>query len=97
VLAARGAAPGSIYHVADDEPVTLYDFTSMTARALGVGRPRRVPVALARIAAGRNAVDAVVRSARTSNAKIKRELGWQPRFATAREGIADAVAQLETA
>ena len=36
---------------------------------------------------GRNAVDAVVRSARSSNARIKRELGWEPRFATAREGV----------
>jgi nucleoside-diphosphate-sugar epimerase len=35
-----------------------------------------------------------VRSARSSNAKVKRELGWTPRFPTAREGIADAVARL---
>jgi nucleoside-diphosphate-sugar epimerase len=67
---------------------------ALTAEALGVGPPRRVPAALARLAAGRNAVDAVVRSARSSNAKIKRELGWAPRFATARDGVPDAVARL---
>jgi hypothetical protein len=44
--------------------------------------------------AGGNAVDAVVRSARSSNARIKRELGWQPRFATAAPGIADALARM---
>jgi hypothetical protein len=44
--------------------------------------------------AGRNAVDAAVRSARSSNAKIKRELGWQPRFPTARDGVPDAVGRL---
>jgi nucleoside-diphosphate-sugar epimerase len=94
VLAARSARAGSIYHVADDEPITFYDFMALTARELGLGAPRRVPAALARLVAGRNAVDAVVRSARSSNAKIKRELGWTPKFPTAREGIADAVARL---
>jgi nucleoside-diphosphate-sugar epimerase len=97
VLGAEQAAPGSLFHVADDEPISFYDFMALTARELGVGPPRRVPVALANLVAGRNAVAAVVRSARSSNAKIKRELGWQPRFATAREGVADAVARLALA
>jgi nucleoside-diphosphate-sugar epimerase len=91
VLAAEQAPPGSIYHVVDDEPITFYDFVALTARALGVGPPRRIPATLARLVAGANAVDAAVRSARSSNAKIKRELSWQPRFPTAREGVADAV------
>ncbi len=94
VLAAERAAPGATYHVADDEPITFYDFMALTAAGLGVGPPRRVPVALARLVAGSAAVAAVVRSARSSNARIKRELGWQPRFATAREGVADALARL---
>jgi nucleoside-diphosphate-sugar epimerase len=94
VLAVEQAAAGSLYHVVDDEPITYYDFMVLTADALGVGPPRRIPAALARLATGRNAVAAVLRSARSSNAKIKRELGWQPRFATAREGVADAVERL---
>jgi nucleoside-diphosphate-sugar epimerase len=94
VLAAESAPAASVYHVVDDEPVTFHDFMALTAEALGVGAPRRIPVPVARLVAGGNAVDAVVRSARSSNAKIKRELSWQPRFPTAREGIADAVARL---
>jgi nucleoside-diphosphate-sugar epimerase len=94
VLAVESAPAGSLYHVVDDEPLTVYEFMAMTAEALGVGAPRRVPAALARVMAGGNAVDAVVRSARSSNAKIKRELGWRARFPRAREGIADAVARL---
>ncbi len=94
VLAAERGAPGSIYHVADDEPITFYDFMALSAEQLGLGAPRRVPAALARLVAGHSAVDAVVRSARSSNAKIKRELQWSPRFATARDGVADAVARL---
>ena len=94
VLAATSAAPGSTYHVVDDEPITYYDFMATTAREAGVGAPRRIPAAVARIVAGGNAVDAVVRSARSSNARIKRELGWRPRFATAAPGIADALARM---
>jgi nucleoside-diphosphate-sugar epimerase len=84
LLAAEAAPAGSTYHVVDDEPITFYDFMALTARTLGVGPPRHVPVAIARVIAGRNAVDAVVRSARSANAKIKRELGWEPRYPTAR-------------
>src|SRR5947208_2559034 len=79
------------------DPLTMYDFVALTADALGVGKPRRVPVAVARLAAGAGPVAATVRSARTSNARIKRELGWSPRFATAREGVPDAVAKLSDA
>jgi nucleoside-diphosphate-sugar epimerase len=95
VLAAEDAPAGSIYHVADDRPITFYDFMALTARELGLGAPRRVPAALARLIAGKNAVDAAVRSARSSNAKIKRELGWKPRFPTAEEGVAAAVRELD--
>jgi nucleoside-diphosphate-sugar epimerase len=80
--------------VVDDEPVTFYEFMALTAEALGVGAPRRIPAVIARVVAGGNAVDAVVRSARSSNEKIKRELGWRARFATAREGVADVIARL---
>jgi nucleoside-diphosphate-sugar epimerase len=92
--AVERAPDGSIYHVADDEPVRFYDFVALTAEALGVARPRRIPAALARLVGGRDAVAAATRSARTSNARIKRELGWFPRYATAREGVPDAVARL---
>jgi nucleoside-diphosphate-sugar epimerase len=93
-LAGESASAGSIYHVADDQPITFYDFMALTADALGLGAPRRIPAALARLIAGENAVAAAVRSARSSNAKIKRELGWELRYASAREGVVDAVAGL---
>jgi len=50
---------------------------------------------LARLATGADPVRAVVRSARSSYARIKQELGWRPQFPTAREGVPDAVAGLE--
>jgi hypothetical protein len=53
-----------------------------------------VPVALARLVGGRDPVIAAIRSARTSNAKLKRELGWTPRFPTVATGVPDAIAGL---
>ncbi len=93
-LAVEKAAPGSTYHVVDDEPIRFYDFVALTADELGLGPPRRVPAWVARLAAGGDPITAVTRSARSSNTKIKRELAWTPRFATARQGVPDAVAAL---
>ncbi len=94
VDAAERAPAGSTYHVADDEPIHYYDFAALTAEALGKGAPRHIPAWLARLAAGADPVRAATRSAKSSNARIKSELGWEPRFATAREGVPDAVARL---
>jgi nucleoside-diphosphate-sugar epimerase len=94
VDALERAPAGEIYHAADDEPIAYRDFMALSAQALGVGPPRRVPAWVARLAAGSSAVTAVVRSARTSNAKLKRELGWAPRYPSAREGVPATVAAL---
>lgn len=92
--ATQEAARGEVFHCADDDPIAYRDFMALTARALGAGRPRSIPVPIARLVAGRNAVDAVVRSARSSNAKLKTVLGWAPRYPSAREGVPAAVAEL---
>jgi nucleoside-diphosphate-sugar epimerase len=94
VDAAERAPSGALYHVVDDEPIRYYDFVALTAEALEVGPPRRIPAWLARLVAGPDPVRAVVRSARSVNRRIKSELGWQPRYPSAREGVPDAVAKL---
>jgi nucleoside-diphosphate-sugar epimerase len=94
VDAAERAPAGSIYHVADDEPIRYYDFVALTAQALGVGKPRRIPVWLAQRVTGKDPVTAVTRSARSSNQRIKRELGWEPSYPSARVGVPDAISKL---
>jgi nucleoside-diphosphate-sugar epimerase len=96
-LALEKAGGGSVYHVADDQPIRYYDFVALTAEALGVGKPRRIPVPLAKRIAGEDPVKAVVRSAKTSNERIKRELGWAPRYPNARSGVPDAVNRITAA
>jgi nucleoside-diphosphate-sugar epimerase len=92
--AAERAPAGALYHVVDDEPIRFYDFVALAATELDEGSPRRIPAWVARLAAGSDPVRAVTRSAKSSNARIKSELGWAPRFPTAREGVPDAIARL---
>lgn len=94
VDAAERGQPGSLFHVVDDEPIRAYDFVARTAEALGVGAPRRIPAWVATLATGSDPVRAVVRSARSSNARIKRELGWTPRYPSCAQGVPAAVAAL---
>jgi nucleoside-diphosphate-sugar epimerase len=97
VLAAERGDPGAVYHCADDEPVTYFDFMKLTADALELGAPRRIPAWLARLAAGRHVVEAVVRSARSDNSRLKDELGWSPRYPSSAVGVPDAIARLRAA
>ena len=92
--AAERAPAGALYHVVDDEPIQFYDFVALAATALGKGPPRRIPAWLARFVAGTDPVRAVTRSAKSSNARIKSELGWEPRFPTADQGVPDAIARV---
>jgi nucleoside-diphosphate-sugar epimerase len=88
VAAVERGAPG-VYNVVDDEPAALRDWVPAYAEAIGAPPPRRVPVWLARLVAGKMASSMNVQPG-ASNAKAKRELGWQPRWSSWREGFRDA-------
>ena len=60
------------------------------ADAIGARRPLRVPLWLARLAAGRTAAALSTTLPGASNARAKRELGWEPRWPTWRTGFRDA-------
>jgi nucleoside-diphosphate-sugar epimerase len=92
--ATERAPAGALYHIVDDQPIQFYDFVALAATALGKGPPRRSPAWLARFVAGTDPVRAVTRSAKSSNARIKSELGWEPRFPTADQGVPDAIARM---
>jgi nucleoside-diphosphate-sugar epimerase len=93
-LALEKGGDGRVYHVADDSPIRYYDFVALISEALEVGKPRRLPVAAAKMIAGADPVAVLTRSAKTSNSRIKRELGWAPKYPNARNGVPDAVARL---
>jgi nucleoside-diphosphate-sugar epimerase len=98
VAAATAAAvvqgePGA-YNVADDEPVAVADWLPELARALDAPPPRRVPAWVGRLATGEVGVSMMTRIRGASNAKAKRELGWQPSFPSYRVGFHRGLGQL---
>jgi nucleoside-diphosphate-sugar epimerase len=85
----RGAT--GVYNVTDDEPARSSDWTPGFAEALGAKPPRRVPLWLARIVAGKGNATQLTTMRGASNEKAKRELGWQPRYASWREGFREGL------
>jgi nucleoside-diphosphate-sugar epimerase len=90
IAALENAAPG-VYNVVDDEPAPQHEWLPVFAEALGAKPPRRVPVWLAKLVAGRATVANAVGLRGASNAKAKRELGWQPRYPSWRQGFREAL------
>jgi nucleoside-diphosphate-sugar epimerase len=90
VAALDHGAPG-IYNVTDDDPAAGKDWLPVYAEALGAKPPRHVPTWLARLVGGKMAVQFGVHLRGASNAKAKRELGWQPRHSSWRQGFAAAL------
>jgi 2-alkyl-3-oxoalkanoate reductase len=79
------------YNVVDDDPAPVREWVPVYARAVGAPKPWRAPAWVGRLAAGRIAVEMTNELRGASNARIKRELGWQPRYASWREGFRDGL------
>jgi nucleoside-diphosphate-sugar epimerase len=81
-----------VWHVVDNELVTVGAFLEEFALRLGARPPRRVPVWLAKWFAGEQAVAYFTKSTRTTNARFRRDFGWSPRYPTYQEGLDQIVA-----
>jgi 2-alkyl-3-oxoalkanoate reductase len=90
VAAVEHGRPG-VYYVVDDEPAPQREWLPVLASALGAKPPRRIPRWLARLAAGEMATLMMTEVKGASNAKAKRELGWEPRYASWRQGFAQGL------
>jgi nucleoside-diphosphate-sugar epimerase len=86
-VAAAERNKNGLWHVVDDQNVTVKDLLTDFAERLGAPAPRRVPVWLARLLAGQSAISFFTSSIRTSNARFRKDFGWSPRFPSYREGL----------
>jgi 2-alkyl-3-oxoalkanoate reductase len=89
-VAVERGQPG-VYNVVDDEPAPVREWLPVLASALGAKPPRRVPRWLGRLLAGEAATVMMTEARGASNEKAKRELGWQPRYASWRQGFAQGL------
>ncbi len=90
VAALDRGAPGA-YNVVDDDPAIMREWLPQYADALGARPPRRVPRFIARLAAGKFGLYMATQLQGATNTKAKRELGWQPRWASWRQGFQEAL------
>jgi nucleoside-diphosphate-sugar epimerase len=90
VAAIERGRPG-IYNIVDDEPAPVAEWLPALAQAIGAPAPRHVPRWVGRLVAGEAGIAMMTEARGASNAKAKRELGWQPRYASWRDGFARLV------
>lgn len=86
LAAIERGVPG-VYNVCDDEPAAVAAWLPELARAVGAKPPWHVPVWLGRLFVGEPGVSMMTQIRGASNAKAKRELRWQPRYASWRAGF----------
>jgi 2-alkyl-3-oxoalkanoate reductase len=90
-IAVERGEPG-IYNIADDEPAPVREWLPVLAEVLEAKPPRHVPRWLGRLLGGEAATLIMTEVRGAANAKAKRELGWQPRYASWRQGFVHGLA-----
>jgi nucleoside-diphosphate-sugar epimerase len=91
VLAVEQQAKG-VFNIVDDEPAPASEWLPYLAVCAGAKPPMRVPKWLARLLAGDVAVTMMTEGRGFSNAKAKRELGWELRYPSWRQGFKEGLA-----
>ncbi|MGP3969947.1 NAD-dependent epimerase/dehydratase family protein [Streptomyces sp. 6N223] len=91
VLAVEQRAKG-VFNIVDDEPAPASEWLPYLAKCAGAKPPRRLPAWLARLLAGEMLVGMMTEGRGFSNAKAKRELGWEPAYRSWRQGFKEELA-----
>jgi nucleoside-diphosphate-sugar epimerase len=91
VLAVEQQAKG-VFNIVDDEPAPASEWLPYLAACAGAKPPMRVPKWLARLLAGEVAVTMMTEGRGFSNAKARRELGWELRYPSWRQGFEEGLA-----
>jgi nucleoside-diphosphate-sugar epimerase len=88
VRALDRAPAGAIYDIVDDRAVSLTEIADALAKYTGAAAPLRVPAWIPRLVAPYMTRLMSMRMP-LSNTRAKAELGWQPKYSTMQEGLAD--------
>ena len=91
VLGVEQQATG-VFNIVDDEPAPVNEWLPYLAECAGAKPPRRIPRWLARLLAGEMVAGMMTEGRGFSNAKAKRELGWELRYPSWRQGFKEELA-----
>jgi nucleoside-diphosphate-sugar epimerase len=86
LAAVERGAPGA-YNVVDSDPAPVAEWLPFLAEVAGAKPPLRMPAWLGRLLAGEFVVAQMTSGRGASNEKTRKELGWEPRYASWREGF----------
>jgi nucleoside-diphosphate-sugar epimerase len=86
-LAAIEVGARGICNVVDDEPAAVSEWLPELARLVGGKLPFHIQAWLARMAVGEAGVVLMTTMRGAANARAKKELSWQPRWSTWRDGF----------
>jgi nucleoside-diphosphate-sugar epimerase len=86
VDAIEGDATG-LFNIVDDDPAPVHEWLPLLAEAIGAKPPLRLPAWLVRPMLGEHGVSVMTAIRGSSNARAKRDLGWQPGHPSWREGF----------
>ena len=86
VAAVGRGAPG-VYNIVDSDPAPVADWLPYLAEVAGAKPPLRMPAWLGRPLAGELVVIQMTSARGSSNGKARKELGWEPRYPSWREGF----------
>ena len=86
-IAAVGQGAPGLYNVVDDDPAPVAEWLPYLAKVAGAKPPLRLPAWLGRLLAGDLVVMQMTTMRGSSNEKARKELGWEPRYASWREGF----------
>lgn len=84
-----------VFNIVDDEPAPASEWLPYLAACAGAKPPMRVPKWLARLLAGEVVVTIMTEGRGFSNAKAKRELGWELRYPSWRQGFKESLVTVE--
>jgi nucleoside-diphosphate-sugar epimerase len=82
--------PG-LYNVVDDDPAPVGEIVTELANLIGAKPPRRIPRWLGRLIGGEGNTIMMTEVRGASNAKAKRELGWELRYPSWRLGFREGL------
>ena len=86
-LAAVGHGAPGVYNVVDDDPAPVAEWLPYLAQVAGAKPPMRLPGWVGRLLAGEFVVAQMTTSRGSSNEKARKELGWEPRYPSWRQGF----------
>jgi nucleoside-diphosphate-sugar epimerase len=90
-VAALERSGPAIYNVVDEQPAPVAEWLPAFAAAVDAPKPIKIPTLLARPLAGSYGIQTMVHVQGADGSKARRELGWQPRYPSWREGFRDGL------